>query len=451
MPDIRGTSFEVAQMKDRMEAQMGRQRTQIERQATFARARIAKNEKMKDSNVVRMAKNLHVIIAQACAEGHVDGGRLTKATITQEACKGSSNGKSGALERFTRDPQSEDKTRGRLTQKPAGYLKLAEAAAKLAGLDADSVAVALVQGTRLDEGLDALPEDTEAEHLVMLAAAIQGQARRIAEATGLPWYYDTIERQGLAPNGDGWEADYESFLWEWQTVPRVDLFTEEVAVFQGNWWPKTAGGTNGKKQRMAVWVCRRVALALAPFGPGKEVRAYFIRRPVVAVTHIPKPRKAGVPLSLADLSLEDAVVLGLPDQEGNVFSRHGTLKVDDAESVRGVRFCEASDFPGDDHEFIEVTPASLAAVLESGFPDAEKVRDDALVLPQAGVTLSPPGTRAARLERDLRLGQYRGDGKPLMERLEERAKGYVEGLQSWMYEQNAHIEEDLARLAGGVR
>ncbi|KAA0677666.1 hypothetical protein [Roseomonas genomospecies 6] len=457
MPNNKDTSLEVAQMKDRVEAQMGHQRTQIERQATFARAGIAKNEKMKDSNVIRMAKNLYTIITQACTAARVGGGHLTKSAITEAACMGSSNGKSGALERFTRDPLSEEKTRGRLTQKPAGYLKLAEAATKLAGLDSDGVVVALVQGTTLAEGMDALPENSEAEHLVMLSAAIQGQARRIAEATGLPWYYDTIERQGLAPNGNTWEADYESFMWEWQTVPRIELVTEELAVFFGDWWPKKADGTHGEVQRMAVWACRRIGLALAPFGPKREVRAYLVRRPVLAVTYIPKPRREGVPLSLTDLSdfmIDGTFVIGMPDHQGHVFSRHGTLRVsiDDAQAIRTVCHCESSDYPGDDHEFIEVSPTSLASVLDSGFPDARNIHGDALRLPKADVTLSPPGTRAASLERDLRLGQHSDeDGRTLMVRLEERAREYVEGLHSWMYEKAARIEDDLVRMAGGVR
>lgn len=327
----------------------------------------------------------------------------------------------------------------------------------MAGLDPDGIIVALVQGTRLAEGLDMLPENAEAEHLVMLSDAIQGEARRISEAVGLPWYYDTIEKQGLSPNGGGWEADYESFLWEWQTVPKVELVTEELAVFFGDWGPKQPDGTSGKGRRMAVWACRRIGLALAPFGPSREVRAYLVRRPIVAVTHIPRPRKAGVPLSLTDLSglmVDDAVVLSTPDEQGHVFSTRGTLavSVEDAQAIRTVCGCESCDFPGDDHEFVEVSPASLASILDSSFPDAKAVREDALRLPKAGVTLSPPGTRAASLERDLRLGQHSGaDGETLMVRLEARAREYVEGLRSWMYAETTRIEEDLITMSGGAR
>lgn len=115
--------------------------------------------------------------------------------------------------------------------------------------------------------------------------------------------------------------------------------------------------------------------------------------------------------------------------------------------------CPATDFPGDDHEFIEVTAANLAAVLETGLPQAPNVAGDAFPLPVAAYTKSPPGSRAAALEQVLLHGQH-GTGEEdsrLMSRLEAVTRRYVDGLRVWVDAQAAQIEDAMTRMAEGAR
>lgn len=453
------TSREVALMKSRMEAQVGRQRTLLDRQAAYARSRISADLAMRTSERQQMAENLHAIIEAACAVALPGGARVTKAAITEAAGMSDGNGKSTRLYQYALDPTLSAEVRrkraqARLTQKPAGYLKLAETAAELAGFDRGRIAVDLVQGTRLAEGMDALPEEEEAEHLVMLAKAIQGQAKRIARDTALDWYFRVIDDHGLVPNGDAWEADHEAFMWQWQTVPWVNLFTEQVAVFEGVWFPVAADGKVTKDgQGKAVWVCRRVSLALAPFGPSKEVRAYLVRRPALVVAPPPRRSTEARPFSLADIDLSDHDVFScFPDPDGWLRTGRGSLYVKAAPEIRSVAMCPTTDFPGDDHEFIEVTAANLTAVLETGLPQAPNVAGDAFPLPVAAYTMSPPGSRAANLEQVLLHGQHgtREEDSRLTIRLEAVTRRYVDGLRAWVDAQTARIEDSMAKLAEGA-
>lgn len=96
------------------------------------------------------------------------------------------------------------------------------------------------------------------------------------------------------------------------------------------------------------------------------------------------------------------------------------MRIPAAEEIRSVAVCPATDFPGDDHKFIKVTAANLAAVLETGLPRAPNVAGDAFPLPVAAYTKSPPGSRTADLEQALLHGQH-GTGEEdsrLMSRLE---------------------------------
>lgn len=121
----------------------------------------------------------------------------------------------------------------------------------------------------------------------------------------------------------------------WQTVPWVNLFTEQVAVFEGVWFPVGVDGKILKDgQGKAVWVCRRVSLALAPLGPNKEVRAYLVQRPVV-VAQPPRRSTKSRPFSLTDIDLSDHDVFSwLPDPDGWLRTRRGSLRVPAAEEIR---------------------------------------------------------------------------------------------------------------------
>ncbi|TNC98645.1 MAG: hypothetical protein FD119_116 [Stygiobacter sp.] len=450
MPDRKHISGakEVAMIKSRIEMEMGRQRPLIVRQAAFARDQISKISQARESDRLRLAENLFQIIDLAC---RADGKRVTRANIVAEAGMADQNGKSSRLYDYAIDPAISEgercwRAKKRLIKKPVGYLRLAEAAAKLGGLDVDQVVVDLVQGTRLAEGMSDLPDTVEPEHLVMLAAAIQGEAKRIAEATCLDWYFNTIDQQGLAPNGSEWEADHQAFLWTHRTVPWVDLFTEEVAVFRGIWWPKNDDGTFGEKMVKAVWVCRRIGLALAPFGPGKTVRAFFVRRPVLVIKDFPARRDKHDPFSFEDMVIEDPLVTSMPDPEGRIYHRSGTLQV--TTDARQVALCPAGTFDEEDHDFIEVTPSSIGTVLETGLSTSMWMSTDAFYVPVAAYTKSPPGSRASDLERVLLHGREFGDGDTrLMATLEAQAANCVHGLRAWVDARVTEIEEVMTRMA----
>lgn len=135
----------------------------------------------------------------------------------------------------------------------------------------------------------------------------------------------------------------------------------------------------------------------------------------------PRRSAASAFFSLADIDLSDYDVFSwFPDLDGWRRTRRGSLRVRAAEEIRSVAVCPATDFPGDDHEFIEATAANLAAVLETGLPQAPNVAGDAFPLPVAAYTKSPPSSRAADLEQVLLHGQHgtgeednlRGKGPP---------------------------------------
>lgn len=114
--------------------------------------------------------------------------------------------------------------------------------------------------------------------------------------------------------------------------------------------------------------------------------------------------------------------------------------------------CPATDFPRDNHEFIEVTAANLAAVLETGLPQAPNVAGDAFPLPVAAYTKSPLDRRAAALEQVLLHCQHGTgeEGSRLMSRLEAVPQRYVDGLRAWVDAQIAQIEDAMTRMAKGA-
>ncbi|WP_372397761.1 hypothetical protein ABMY26_27620 [Azospirillum sp. HJ39] len=447
-----GDNRSASVINSRIEAQRGRMRPLEEVQAAFVRGRIAHNKPLtKKKDLLQLAENLNRIVEQACTVVGKDGRCVTKSAIAEEASMLDSNGKSGRFYDYMVDPslpeeEKRKRVETRLVKKPANYLKIAEVAARLAGQSTDWAAITLVDRTGFAEGMDALSEDSEAEHLHMLADALKGEARRIADATGLNWYFRTIDEQGLSPNGSNWEPDAQAFLWTWMATPWIDLFTEEVAAFPALWWTKER---NSKPQEKIARVCRRVSLALAPFGPNQEVRAYLVRRPVLAVTDKPKIRREGERPDFFDFDASLPVITWMPDERGNVSRADGSALAVDP-SARMVEGCYACDIPGDDHEFLEITGGTLASVLESGFPLVNTILQDAFHLPAVAYTKSPPDSRAARLERLIRKGEYGGDEKSrLTVRLEAKAREYVDGLRGWVDAERARIEEEMFHMAGG--
>ena len=321
----------MSMLKNQIETQMGRQTTLLQRQAKRARKRIAESGQLnKVSDRRLIAENLHCIINDACNPADSSIRRVSKQSIVAKAGMAAGNGKSSRLYDYTLDPtlppaDRDKRANKRLVRKPHGYLKLAEATARLAAIDIDRVVVDLVRGTSLEDGMDSLPEETDPEHLTMLANAIRGEARRIVEQHGLAWYFRTIEEHGLVLGRDGWNADDDADMWTFLTVPSVNLFTEAVIHLEGQWHRYSADDDNHKQSEPRhVSVCRRVGLALAPFGPDQTVRPFFIRRPVLLVQHLPwRSHSAAPPSDYFD----EVLVEGLPDQRGARHAPNGRLVV----------------------------------------------------------------------------------------------------------------------------
>jgi len=442
-----GVGRAMATLKNGIEEQLDRQRPQLARQAAFARRKLEQAGKLRSADKIGLALNLHRIVAEACAAG------AKKTDIAADAGMMDGNGKSSRLHEHalaSADTSTEARIR-RLSQKAPNYLRLAEAAAKAAGSDIDRAVVDLVQGTKLAEGMDMLPDDVDPLYLCALAKAIQGQARRITKECGLDWYFRTIDSHSLSPTRGTWEEDFDAFLWTWCAVPWVELLTEQVACFPATFWPKPPLEEAGLPELRIAVVCRRIGLALAPFGPNKQVRAYFVRRPVLAVLRPPVKPKAGKRLTMMNM-INRPIITCLPDQNGHVFHRYGTLKVDRPAAMREVSLCPASDFPGDDHEFIEVTASSILEVLESGLASLTLVDED--LLPNAAVrwTSSPPDSKAALLERALIAGKHNdGSESRLSDVLEAEAIRMADSLRAFVSLRTMDAEEQLARLAEGER
>lgn len=443
--DPRRSEREVAKLKSRIEQQVDRLKPVVEQRAQAALTKIEIDDRLhRRSERLTIAQNLWQIIAEAEGQGTL------KRRIADEAGLSDSNGKSGRLYEYAVDPALDDVTKqkraARLVKRASNYLRIAQTAAKLAGLNLSDTVIRLVSGTRFEPEIGDLENDSVPEHFDMLARIIQSQAKRIAENALLGWYFETIDEQGLTPNGDDWQADEQAWLWTHAAVPSAVLFTEEVACFVGYW----RAADEKKVCPKLVRVCRQVSLGLAPFGDRKTVRPYFIRRPVLLVSNPPskEPRTAENLLSV-DLSYP-MVIGGLPDPEGYVHTRKGTLKVDGPEAVRGTALCPAYDYPGDDHEFIEVTPALIHQVFETGLSVERWIKADALARPAPAFTKSPPGTLTAALERALLYGSDRDDPKTmLMARLEEKARGYVDGLRGFVDRTLEEIESRADQLIDG--
>jgi hypothetical protein len=443
-------------LKSQFETQMDRQRTLLKRQAALARDRFAQNGSLNRwSDRCQMAENLHGIIAKAIRRAGSDGERVTKERIVAEAGMNDGRGKSSRLYDYALDPnlpvaKREMRAKKRLVKKPPGYLKLAESAARLANLDVDSEVVDLVQGTSLAEGMENLPAEIEPEYLTMLAKAIRGAARRIVEETDLAWYFRSIEEHGLVLSFEGWKADDDADMWTFLAIPWIDLFTEAVLQLPGKWYPNPSeDGCGEGGQGRDVVVCRRVGLALAPFGDGKAVRPYFVRRPVLLVRFPPWRAGDNVPPSSY---FDELLINRLPDQSGTCCTANGRLVTGDVEKIwRSPCFIRPwLYYPGDDHEFIEVTPSSIAEILETEFDQAGLIKDDALLLPAAGYTKSPPGTRTAALERALLNGQSEdAEQSRLMMLLEGHVRDRVGSLRAWVGLQLARNEEAMIRMASG--
>ncbi len=208
-----------------------RQTATRNRQAAWARDKVREADMLKPAEAQKLAENLHAIVAEAC--GSRPGKVLVrKADILAKAGMRDSDGKSRVLYRYTLDPTLPEETRKRrgrqVIKHPANYLKIADAAAHLAGLDADDVVCRLIAGTPLAAGMDTLPDDFQPEYLDMLTRAVQGQARRISAETKLDWYFRTIEAHGITPTCDAWTTDGGGEVWFHGTLPAVELITLEL-------------------------------------------------------------------------------------------------------------------------------------------------------------------------------------------------------------------------------
>ena len=445
----------VSMLKSQIEAHAGRQASLLQRQAAYARDRIAHSGPLNGlSDRRQLAENLHAIISKACQSTDANIERVTKQSIVEKAGMQTGQGKSGRLYDYALDPTlslaEREKRAKRLIRKPTGYLRLADAAASLASLDVHRIVVDLVHGTSLAEGMDDLPKEIEPEHLTMLANAIRGEARRIIRQNDLDWYFRTIEEQGLVLSYEGWRADDDADMWTFLTVPSVNLFTEAVVHLEGKWYRNETDencGENGEPRQVSI--CRRVGLAIAPFGSDRTVRPFFVRRPALLIKHLPwRSQNAAPPSDYFDEILVD----GLPNESGVRRTAKGRIVVERAHDIwQSPCFIRPWEYyPGDDHEFIEVTASSIAKTLDSEFARAGLLKEDALHFPAAAYTKSPPGTRTAALERALLIGQSDGgEESKLMTLLEDCTRKLVESLRTWVEHQSASNEDAMFRMASG--
>ena len=423
------------------------------RQAAWARGRVQEAGMLLPAEARKLAENLYGIVDEACRP-HPARGPVHKTAILAEADMRDGDGKSRMLYRYTLDPNLPEETRKQrskqLTKHPGKYLKIADAAAQLAGFDADDVVCRLITGTRLAEGMDAVQDDFEPEYLDMLARAIQGQARRIMSEAKLDWYFQTIETHDLSPTQDAWTTDGDGSMSFHATVPAVELVTLELTeqVYRGIWSPRLPNGSDGPAETRTARPCLRVALTLAPLGVSKEIRAYFMRRHVLAVRGWADETIVGLTQShLAEFNVEVVGWLGQHGRSGNIA---GTFRLDGVELERFVAERGLIEFGMDDHEFLEVTPASIAEVLGSKLPNAPWVGDDALSQAAMHVTKSPPGTRIAVLEDVLHHGRARDDAAtPLMALIEKDAQQRVVSLRSWWDGEQAKIEDVFSHMTSG--
>ena len=91
-------------------------------------------------------------------------------------------------------------------------------------------------------------------------------------------------------------------------------------------------------------------------------------------------------------------VVGWLGEQGRSGNAAGTFRLHGTELSRFIAEQGLIEFESDDHEFLEVTPVTIAGALTDERPDAPWVRDDTLGQTAMHVTKSPPGTRIAVLE-----------------------------------------------------
>lgn len=203
----------VAELRERAERERrgvsearDRQTVIRRRQAAWAREKLRQAGMVTPPDARKLAENLFGIVSEARRDG-----KVRKGDILAKAGMSESDSKTRKFYLYTLDPALPEETRKRRAKKlvrhPGNHLKLADAAAELAGLDADDTVCRLVAGTRLAEGMDAVPDNFQPEYLDMLSSAIQGQARRISDETKLDWYFRTIETHDLSPTPDAWTTD----------------------------------------------------------------------------------------------------------------------------------------------------------------------------------------------------------------------------------------------------
>jgi hypothetical protein len=141
--DVAGNA--VAGLRDRAECERvgladarDRQTVTRRRQAAAARAKLQQAGMLQPAEARKLAENLFGIVGEACRP-HPGRDPARKTAILAEAGMRDSDGKSRVLYRYTLDPDLPEETRRQrgkqLIKRPAKYLKIADAAAQLAGLD----------------------------------------------------------------------------------------------------------------------------------------------------------------------------------------------------------------------------------------------------------------------------------------------------------------------------
>lgn len=433
---------------DRERSRQARKRSRL---AEAVRRTLTRSGPLQPAIARKIAENLHGVIQDACARSR-DGGRISRVDIIRAANLRVAGTKATFLYGYAVDPNErglDPKRAKRLVRRPRNHLKLAEAAARLSGLDRDDVTLRLVEGTTSAEIGDEEPADPLPEHLEMLSSAITAKARQIAAECELDWYFRTIEAHGLAPTDEGWDAGWMAFQFLNDAMPKVDLRTRKLRLssIRG---VLTPGDASAAGCEMTVAPCIRTALVLAPYGPDRSVRAFFATRTVLLVQgHLERPKGDGSKPGRALWELVE-----LPDKGARLKTSRGSVEVPDEDWEWFDREHGFPQMRGDEWEFEAVSAASIETVVDRHPVAAGSLlmTDDALAHPKPAFTKSPPGGFAANLERALLYGQCEGTGDTtLMALLKADARRRVAGLRAWVDREIAKIDAAVAGMSDAAR
>ena len=260
-----------------------------------ARVRAAvKRAKLSSAEQVIVAQNLWQILESAVERG------ISKARVLVEGGAGTEGDSTKRLERYALNPAWDAAKRelraGRLTKTADIYLRIAEAAGKLARQDADAYTTALFNGTRFGSGADTIePENLYDELARLLRTVSLGVARqndlknifRTIEARQLCYYTGSLRRNpdckwsevwprvensarlaGLHDDCGDWSLPYPSVLIGWGEQKPL---TEESAFIAKSPYDPDAID----RRSLAV----EVRLALLPIGPDGTPEPAFLTTP----------------------------------------------------------------------------------------------------------------------------------------------------------------------------